>query len=155
MRVTLCEDCFPGWRTVEVFRVVPIVACAQCGALDRFRLNYFPRDPRNTALSDPNAECDALQRAWASALPEIVQKMVAQFPSRIEYLLVREGLRCNIISYGLDGKVGIDLDHRTGPLHVIGVDPWLHLTPMPDFKRTLVAFAPLSDLKIGELWVQQ
>lgn len=56
--MNLCEECFPGWREVEILTMTPVSPCAECGRWDQrrgsdggwhadaFRVNVFRTDPR-------------------------------------------------------------------------------------------------------------
>lgn len=50
--ISLCEECFPGWENHEVYTIVPITPCDECGKFDNRRgskglqVNSFPSDPR-------------------------------------------------------------------------------------------------------------
>jgi hypothetical protein len=59
MAVTLCERCFPDWCNYEIYSMVPITECAQCGnhenlwsgSPDVVKRHLFPRDPRDPCVT--------------------------------------------------------------------------------------------------------
>ena len=49
--IVLCEECFPSWENYEVYTIVPMSPCVECGATDDrmhdgMRTAAFPTDPR-------------------------------------------------------------------------------------------------------------
>jgi hypothetical protein len=50
--VVLCEKCFPEWKNKEVYTIVPLSPCMECGKRDDRKgdsgliVNAFPIDPR-------------------------------------------------------------------------------------------------------------
>lgn len=49
--VVLCDECFPDWEQEEVYTVVPVSPCVNCGTMDSRRTggpscHMFRIDPR-------------------------------------------------------------------------------------------------------------
>lgn len=62
MATTLCEECFPAWEHHEVYTIVPMGPCDNCGKYDDrknggTRAHLFTSDPRkNEKQGAPNVK---------------------------------------------------------------------------------------------------
>jgi len=55
MATTLCEKCFKEWDDHEVYSMVPLTPCNQCGSTDErknggLKCHLFPGDPRKLKM---------------------------------------------------------------------------------------------------------